>query len=85
VEHLRGAAQPARLAALGCAFIVSAVESLSDTVLAHLDKGYCRTDVAERSVPSRRRDPTAPDLGGVHAVDDTGRRREMLDFAEAEG
>jgi radical SAM superfamily enzyme YgiQ (UPF0313 family) len=33
------------LAALGCAFVVSAVESLSDTVLAHLDKGHTRADV----------------------------------------
>jgi radical SAM superfamily enzyme YgiQ (UPF0313 family) len=31
---------------LGCAFIVSAVESLSDTVLAHLRKGHTRADVA---------------------------------------
>lgn len=33
------------LAALGCAFIVSAVESLSDDVLLHLDKGHTRADV----------------------------------------
>ncbi|MDP9380054.1 MAG: CUAEP/CCAEP-tail radical SAM protein [Chloroflexota bacterium] len=32
---------------LGCAFIVSAVESLSDTVLARLDKGHTRADVFE--------------------------------------
>jgi hypothetical protein len=32
---------------LGCAFIVSAVESLSDTVLTRLDKGHTRADVAE--------------------------------------
>jgi hypothetical protein len=35
---------------LGCAFIVSAVESLSDVVLANLDKGHTRADV-ERLVP----------------------------------
>ena len=34
------------LAALGCAFVVSAVESLSDLVLAKLDKGHTRADVA---------------------------------------
>lgn len=32
---------------LGCAFIVSAVESLNDTVLRHLDKGHTAADVAE--------------------------------------
>ncbi|GAC1361762.1 MAG: CUAEP/CCAEP-tail radical SAM protein [Ktedonobacteraceae bacterium] len=32
---------------LGCAFIVSAVESLNDTVLEQLDKGHTAADVAE--------------------------------------
>lgn len=32
---------------LGCAFIVSAVESVSDHVLRHLDKGHTRADVIE--------------------------------------
>lgn len=31
---------------LGCAFIVSAVESLNDDVLKHLDKGHTSTDIA---------------------------------------
>jgi len=35
------------LAALGALFMVSAVESLSDTVLAELDKGHTRADVFE--------------------------------------
>jgi radical SAM superfamily enzyme YgiQ (UPF0313 family) len=34
-------------AQLGCLFTVSAVESLSDTVLANLDKGHTRVDVFE--------------------------------------
>ena len=34
-------------ARLGCVFVVSAVESLSDTVLAHLEKGHTRADVFE--------------------------------------
>ena len=34
-----------RLAAAGCAFIVSAVESLSDLVLRRLDKGHTKADV----------------------------------------
>ena len=33
------------LGALGCLFVVSAVESFSDTVLAHLRKGHTRADV----------------------------------------
>ncbi len=37
----------AELGALGCAFIVSAVESLSPRVLAHLAKGHTRADVVE--------------------------------------
>lgn len=32
-------------AATGCVFVVSAVESLSDLVLAHLEKGHTRADV----------------------------------------
>jgi hypothetical protein len=34
----------AELASLGCAFVVSAVESLDDGVLARLDKGHTRAD-----------------------------------------
>jgi hypothetical protein len=48
VEHLlRRRTDLPELAALGCLFIVSAVESLSDTVLAHLDKGHTGADVQE--------------------------------------
>lgn len=43
VEHLvRHPAAVAELGALGAAFVVSAVESLSDRVLARLDKGHTR-------------------------------------------
>lgn len=35
------------LKSLGCAFIVSAVESINDSVLQHLDKGHTGADVAE--------------------------------------
>jgi radical SAM superfamily enzyme YgiQ (UPF0313 family) len=34
------------LRALGCAFMISAVESLSETVLANLEKGHTRADVS---------------------------------------
>jgi radical SAM superfamily enzyme YgiQ (UPF0313 family) len=46
VEHLlREREHLAGLAAAGCLFIVTAVESLSDTVLGHLAKGHTRADV----------------------------------------
>ena len=35
------------LRALGCLFVVSAVEALNDTVLVHLEKGHARADVVE--------------------------------------
>jgi radical SAM superfamily enzyme YgiQ (UPF0313 family) len=48
VEHLlRHRARLGELAGLGCAFAVTAVESLSDVVLGHLDKGHTRGDVGE--------------------------------------
>jgi hypothetical protein len=37
----------AEFAGLGCVFVVSAVESFSDTVLLNLDKGHSRSDVFE--------------------------------------
>jgi radical SAM superfamily enzyme YgiQ (UPF0313 family) len=46
IEHLvRHEALVAGFAALGCVFIVSAVESLSDVVLTRLEKGHTRADV----------------------------------------
>jgi radical SAM superfamily enzyme YgiQ (UPF0313 family) len=48
VEHLlRERRRLPELAGLGCLFIVSAVESLSDTVLGHLAKGHNRADVEQ--------------------------------------
>ncbi len=48
VEHLlRHRERLAELAELGCAFVISAVESLSDEVLARLHKGHSRADVLE--------------------------------------
>jgi radical SAM superfamily enzyme YgiQ (UPF0313 family) len=48
VEHLlRHRAMLPEIRSLGCAFVVSAVESLSDAVLLHLDKGHTRADVVE--------------------------------------
>jgi radical SAM superfamily enzyme YgiQ (UPF0313 family) len=46
IEHLvRHRALLPELAALGCVFIVSAVESFSDRVLTRLEKGHTRADV----------------------------------------
>src|SRR5262249_48877012 len=46
IEHiLRHRALLPELAELGCVFVVSAVESLSDRVLEILDKGHTRADV----------------------------------------
>jgi hypothetical protein len=48
IEHiLRHRALFPEFAALGCAFVVSAVESVSDTVLAHLEKGHTRADIPQ--------------------------------------
>ena len=48
VEHLlRHRRLLSELATLGCAFVVTAVESLSDTVLGHLAKGHTRADFVE--------------------------------------
>jgi radical SAM superfamily enzyme YgiQ (UPF0313 family) len=46
IEHLLQQRQRlVELRELGCAFIVSAVESLNDTALQHLDKGHTAADV----------------------------------------
>ena len=48
VEHIVAhRALFAELATLGCVFVVSAVESLSDPILVLLDKGHTRADVVE--------------------------------------
>lgn len=48
VEHLIAYREQVReLGRLGCAFIISAVESLSDPVLERLQKGHSRADVLE--------------------------------------
>ncbi|MFP5261037.1 MAG: CUAEP/CCAEP-tail radical SAM (seleno)protein [Blastocatellia bacterium] len=48
VEHvLKYRALMPEMARLGCVFVVSAVESLSESVLAHLEKGHTRDDIVE--------------------------------------
>ncbi|HET7379455.1 MAG TPA: CUAEP/CCAEP-tail radical SAM protein, partial [Gaiellales bacterium] len=54
IEHLLGQrARLPELAALGCAFIVSAAESLDDRVLAILDKGHTRADIVDALAATR--------------------------------
>src|SRR5437764_10218626 len=54
VEHLmRERAHLAELAALGCAFVVSAAESLDDRVLGYLAKGHTRADVVAALAATR--------------------------------
>jgi radical SAM superfamily enzyme YgiQ (UPF0313 family) len=87
VEHLvRHRDLLPELGALGCLFVVSAVESLSDTVLTHLAKGHRRRDVtmaleAVRAAGIALR-PTWVPFTPWAGLDDY---REMLDFVEAEG
>ena len=87
IEHLlRRRALLPELAALGCVFVVSAVESLSDAVLDHLDKGHRRADVVEALQAVRAAGialrPTWVAFTPWTSLDDY---REMLDFVEAEG
>jgi radical SAM superfamily enzyme YgiQ (UPF0313 family) len=86
IEHLlRHRAHLPELAALGCVFVVSAAESLNDTVLAHLDKGHTRADIV--TVLSATREagitlrPTWVAFTPWTALADY---REWLDFLEAE-
>ena len=85
IEHLlRHRDRLPELARLGCAFVVSAAESLSDTVLAHLDKGHTRTDIetAVRLVTAAGMAlrPTWVPFTPWTTLDDY---RELLDFVES--
>jgi radical SAM superfamily enzyme YgiQ (UPF0313 family) len=87
VEHvLKRRDDVGELATLGCVFIVSAVESLSDTVLANLAKGHSGADV--RAALRLVRDagialrPTWVAFTPWTTLHDY---RDMLDFVEDEG
>lgn len=87
IEHLlRHRARLRELAGLGCAFIVSAAESLSDAVLAHLDKGHTRADIVTALGATREAGielrPTWVAFTPWTSLEDY---RELLDFIEAEG
>jgi radical SAM superfamily enzyme YgiQ (UPF0313 family) len=86
VEHLkRHRDRLPELASLGCAFVVTAAESLSDTVLGHLAKGHTRADLeavlrAVRAAGIAVR-PTWVAFTPWTTLADF---RELLDFIEAE-
>jgi len=86
VEHLlRHRGLLPELAALGCLFVVSAVESLSDVVLDHLAKGHTGADVVEALRAVRAAGltlrPTWVAFTPWTTLDDY---QEMLDFVERE-
>jgi len=76
----------AEFAQTGCIFVVSAVESLSNTVLAHLDKGHKKEDVTEALMVLRGAGiafrPTFVSFTPWATLDDY---IEMLEFIESEG
>jgi radical SAM superfamily enzyme YgiQ (UPF0313 family) len=87
IEHLlhRGEDLP-EFAEAGCLFIITAVESLSDTVLEILDKGHTRADVEaalgvcrDAGIPLR---PTWVAFTPWTTLEDY---REVLNFVEANG
>ena len=86
IEHLLRHRQhlPA-LGAAGCLFIVSAAESLSDTVLAQLEKGHTRDDIALALALTREAGialrPTWVAFTPWTTLDD---HRAWLDYLEAE-
>lgn len=74
------------LAELGCAFIVSAVESLSDTVLARLAKGHTRSDVEEAlDLLAAAGIPLRPSLVAFTPWTTLEDYLELLTFVEARG
>jgi radical SAM superfamily enzyme YgiQ (UPF0313 family) len=86
IEHLlRHRACLGELAGLGCVFIVSAAESLSDTVLAHLAKGHTRADIDAALETTRAAGidlrPTWVAFTPWTTIEDY---EELLDFIEAE-
>jgi radical SAM superfamily enzyme YgiQ (UPF0313 family) len=87
VEHIlkRGAALP-ELGRLGCIFLVSAVESVSDTVLAILEKNHTKADI-EQAIKVVRAAGIAARPTWVAFTPWTMRHDylDMLEFIEANG
>ncbi len=86
IEHLlRHGAHLPELARAGCLFIVSAAESLSDVVLANLEKGHTRADILTALAAAREAGitlrPTWVAFTPWTTLDD---HRAWLDFLAAE-
>lgn len=87
VEHiLKHAGLMPELAKSGCVFAVSAVESLSDTVLANLEKGHTRADVSRALEILRSAGiPLRPSLVSFTPWTTLDDYLDVLDFVETEG
>jgi radical SAM superfamily enzyme YgiQ (UPF0313 family) len=87
IEHLlRQRAHLPELAALGCAFVVSAAESLDDGVLRRLDKGHTRADIVTALAAVREAGiAMRPTWVAFTPWTTLPAYREWLDFLAAEG
>jgi hypothetical protein len=87
IEHiLKQRAIFPELRALGCIFVVSAVESLSDEVLRRLDKGHTRADVfAALAVLDEAGVALRPSLLAFTPWTTLADYLDLLDWVEAEG
>jgi radical SAM superfamily enzyme YgiQ (UPF0313 family) len=71
---------------LGCVFVVSAIESLSDTVLRHLDKGHTRADIgAALEVLKDAGIPLRPTFVPITPWSTPADYLDILAFVEVEG
>jgi radical SAM superfamily enzyme YgiQ (UPF0313 family) len=87
IEHLLAQRrQLPELAALGCAFVVSAAESLDDRVLASLAKGHTRSDIVEALRVTRAAGlPLRPTWVAFTPWTTLDGYRDWLEFLAAEG
>jgi len=87
IEHLlRHRDALAEMADLGCLFVVTAVESIDDRVLAILDKGHTRADVETVLEMSRRAGlPLRPSLVPFTPWTGLDGYRDLLSFVESRG
>jgi len=86
IEHLlRHRRHLSEFGRLGCLYIVSAAESLSDTVLEHLAKGHTRRDIEAALRATREAGiPLRPTWVPFTPWTTVGDYEELLDFVEAE-
>jgi radical SAM superfamily enzyme YgiQ (UPF0313 family) len=87
VEHILEHAQLfPELGRLGCVFMVTAVESLSETVLANLEKGHTRADVGKAlRIVGKAGIAFRPTWVAFTPWTTLADYLEMLDFVEGEG